>query len=280
MENGSYAVVHHRRRVPQFSESITLYNVAGETGATFPISGSPYLAPNGDWLLTVDKYNNRVSIYNAQGQKLREDTYPEIRDYGMKFSADGKHVALNLPQNGVDAIAVVYDSIGRLQTKVRHILGQAQPGLTPNGDTLVLIARAAVTIYDETGTEKQRIQRGRNAGVGMLTRDGNELWLAECSRLIRMQLFSGDSHAVVLQDTAAVVKLKDEPSGQCVLIRQRHEYLEGGTKCYWQVYVCSNNEVVWQEETSVGEGCVVLGTTTVVIGAGEIKVWHVADECQ
>ncbi len=122
-ENGSYAVVHHRRRVPQFSENITLYSVAGETGVTFPISGSPYLAPNGDWLLTVDKYNNRVSIYNARGAKLREDTYPEIRDYGMKFSTDGRHVALNLPQNGVDAIAVVYDSIGRLQTKVRHALG-------------------------------------------------------------------------------------------------------------------------------------------------------------
>ena len=181
-ENGSYAVVHHRRRVPQFSESITLYSVSGETGAMFPISGSPYLAPNGDWLLTVDKYNNRVSIYNARGDKLREDTYPEIRDYGMKFSSDGRHVALNLPQNGVDAIAVVYDNIGRLQTKVRHILGQAQPGLTPNGDTLVIIARVAVTIYDETGTEQQRIQRGRNAGVGILTRDGEELWLAENGR--------------------------------------------------------------------------------------------------
>jgi len=276
-ENGSYAVVHHRRRVPQFSESITLYSVAGETGATFPISGSPYLAPNGDWLLTVDKYNNRVSIYNAQGQKLREDTYPEIRDYGMKFSADGKHVALNLPQNGVDAIAVVYDNIGQLQTKVRHILGQAQPGLTPNGDTLVIIARAAVTIYDETGTEKLRIQRGRNAGVGMLTRDGEELWLAENGGAVAVNITDGDSRSAFFGDEEPIIYI----CGNCVtstmlfgINKKSGENLNAWT---WIGIARDSMREIWRSQKITHKGCnAAVGSTTIVIGETEIEIWSLS----
>ncbi len=247
-ENGSYALVHHRRRVPQFSESITLYSVSGETGATFPISGSPYLAPNGDWLLTVDKYANRVSVYNARGDKLREDTYPEISNYGMKFSADGQHVALNLPQNGVDAVAVVYDNIGRLQTKVWHMLGQAQPGLTPNGDTLVLIARAAVTIYDETGTEKQRIQRGRNAGVGMLTRDGEELWLAEYDGLYRTSLAGSTDSRCIFNGDTKITCFVEEPSGCYLLVGS---LITEASTTAWYRYNRTEERVDWKDCDSV-----------------------------
>jgi len=271
-ENSSYAVVHHRRRVPQFSESVTLYSVSGETGTTFQISGSPYLAPNGDWLLTVDKYNNRVSIYNAQGQKLREDTYPEIRDYGMKFSADGRHVALNLPQNGVDAIAVVYDSIGRLQTKVHHVLGQAQPGLTPNGDTLVLIARAAVTIYDETGTEKQRILRGRNAGVGMLTRDGKRVVSLEANAVC-VEGIDGQGRSIVcILENREAKRIIESNDGYLVIVQSE---MENDTAQSWSVRVidCDSSVVVCSGKVDTDYLNAYFYNNRMIIGSTELEMW-------
>lgn len=272
-ENGRYGVVQHRPRVPQFPEMITLFNER-ETVASFPIAGTPYLAPNGDWLLTTNRYSKTVAVYDGQGNLLREDTYPQVQGASISFADNDQRVLINFPLGPTRGITVLYDRSGRRLFKVENQFGYANAVLAARGNRAAVIGRARVAIYDETGNVQQIIGRGNRSGLGMMTKDGRELWLAEGEGLRIVSINNDDSRTIALDaDKGDVVKLADEPSGQHILVGQKIEQRESGVVWMWRVLDRVTGGELWRGEERQQVGYATLGSETLLKGSDEIEGW-------
>lgn len=272
-ENGRYGVVRHRPRVPQFPEAITLFD-DGETVAEFPITGMPYLSPNGDWLITTNRYTKTVAIFDSQGRLLREDTYSQVQGASISFSDNNQKVLINLPKGSTAGTTALYARDGRRLFKLDNGLGNANAVLSADGKRAAVIGRAEAAIYDETGTIWRTYPRGNRSGLGMMTRDGRELWLTEGTEIRIITVDTGDSRAIALDaEKGTVVKLVDEPSGRSILVGQKIERRESDAVWTWRVLDWGPGLEIWQGEERQPISYAAFGYNLVLKGTDEIELW-------
>jgi len=273
-DSGRYGVINHRPRVPQFTETIAIFDGDAQI-ADFPIEGTPYLSPRGDWLVTTDRYSKAIRIYGESGELRQTDTYPLVKNVGIAFADDNRTVLLNLPQNIQEAIAVRYRANGRRSGALEHNLGYANPCISATGGRIAIVGRAMVDVYDETGAMVVSFERGNRAGPGTMAKDGTEFWLAEDDGIRIENIINGDTRIVALDDDmGAVVKLVEDPSGRYILIGQRIERRETGVVWSWQVIERQTGTQLWHGEERKYDGYTNLGPGVILKGTDEIEVWR------
>jgi len=151
-----FAFVTHRAQIKEIIEKIELFNSEGELLSTIEEKGFPFLSPDGNWLVVVDKFKNEIMFFNREGKLLNRFQFNDIKSLTFAFSDDSSSLLVNIPnikQGKTSGFLALFDEEGKKLWQYEHP-GSTTGQVAISQDAKIILFSSEKELYslDSNGT--------------------------------------------------------------------------------------------------------------------------------
>ncbi|MFH0908254.1 MAG: PQQ-binding-like beta-propeller repeat protein [bacterium] len=142
------------------------------------------IAPDGRRLVVVSWFAKTVYFHDSAGKLLSRHTFDDLRGASVRFSKDGRRVAIHVPNWGegkTSGFLVVFSGSGEQLWRFEHAGCEAQFAISSDGDSIALAAQGRIHSLDGKGNVKFSGDIDAGPVLVALSGDGSRIAVAKQS---------------------------------------------------------------------------------------------------